>query len=206
MKLYFSPGASSFASHVLLREAKLPFTLERVDLFKHETENGVSYYDIDARGMVPVLELDDGQRITEQAIVAQYICDTGGRDDLMPTAGTMARIRVMEWQNYIASEIHKTFAPLFRGVENPTRELLIGDLVSKLTYISDQLKGKSYLTGETFTSADVYLFNIVHWTRWHHVDITHLTDLQNLLRRVGERPTVREALDIEGSGLIVLDA
>jgi glutathione S-transferase len=206
MKLYFSPGASSFATHVLLLETKFSYSLEYVDLFKHEIENGHSYYDINPKGMVPMLELDDGQRISEQSIIAQYICDAAGRDDLMPAAGTMARIRVMEWQNYIASEMLKIFGPLYRGVENAARELLVAELLSKLTFVSDQLKGKSYLTGETFTSADVYLFNIVCWTKWANIDIAHLTDLKNLLRRVGERPTVREALSIEGPGLIALDA
>ena len=117
----------------------------------------------------------------------------------------MARIRVVEWQNYIATEIHKSFTPLFRRVEGAEREFVVADLIRKLTFVSEQLKGKSYLTGETFTAADVYLFNITHWAKVHHIDITHLADLQNLLKRVGERPTVREALSIDGSGLIVLD-
>jgi glutathione S-transferase len=205
MKLYFSQGASSFAIHIILREIRAPFSLERVDLVTHETEGGINYYDINPRGMVPVLELDGGQRITEQSIIAQYLCDKAGRSDLMPAAGSMERIRVLEWQSYISAEIHKSFQPLFRRIEGAAREFVVDDLVKKLTLVSGQLKGKTYLTGDTFTAADAYLFTIAHWAKVFHIDTSHLGELRAFLRRIGERPTVREALNVEGPGFVVLD-
>jgi glutathione S-transferase len=205
MKLYFSPGASSFAPHVLLQETGLPFTRERVDLIKHVTETGGDYYEINPRGLVPVLEFQDGQRLSEQSIVSQYICDKAGRTDLMPEAGSMARYRVMEWQTYVATELHKSFSPLFKPHDTAVRENTTKNLLRKFTLVNQQLDGKKYLTGNNFTAADAYLFVIAHWTKRFDIDISALTVLKAYLRRISERDAVQETLNAEGAGLVVLD-
>src|SRR5688572_22081932 len=111
MKLFFSPGACSLASHIVLREAGVDFSLEKVDTSTHTTAQGTDYYTINGKGCVPVLELANGERLTEGPIISQYVADNGKNADLMPAAGSLARYRVMEWQNYITSELHKSFSP-----------------------------------------------------------------------------------------------
>jgi glutathione S-transferase len=132
MKRYYAPGACSLAVHIVLHETGLPFTLERVDLSKHETEQATDFYQINPKGAVPVLELDDGTRMTEGPIICQYLCDLAGRPDLMPEAGDMARYRVMEWQNYITSELHKTAGALFNpALEAEARKQFANAVVKK---------------------------------------------------------------------------
>src|SRR5690349_16344826 len=114
MKLFFSPGTCALAPHILFREAGLSFTPVRVDLATHKTASGRDYYAINPKGSVPLLEIEDGERLTEGPVIAQYIGDRAGRADLMPPAGSMLRYRVMEWQTYISSELHKAYSPLFR--------------------------------------------------------------------------------------------
>lgn len=140
MKLYYSPGACSLVPHILLRETALPHTLVKVDLGKHVTEPGLDYYGVNPKGSVPVLELDDGQRLTEGPVIAQFIADHAGREDLMPAARSMARYRVMEWQNYITSELHKSFSPLFnRALDAAAKEVFLASLRKKFAWVSEQL-------------------------------------------------------------------
>lgn len=133
MKLYYSPGACSLAPHILLCEAELPHALVKVDTASHRTEDGIDFYTINPKGYVPVLELDNGERLTEGPVIAQLIADRAGREDLMPTAGSMARYRVMEWQSYITSELHKSFSPLFNPALDAAAKAVFGaTLVKKL--------------------------------------------------------------------------
>jgi glutathione S-transferase len=115
MKLYFAPGACSMAPHIVLREAGIPFDLEKVDLTKHQTAGGEDYYKINPKGYVPALKLDNGQLLTEGPAITQYLADQKPASDLAPKVGTMERYRLMEWLNFLTSEIHKTFAPLFNA-------------------------------------------------------------------------------------------
>jgi len=200
MKLFFSPGACSLAPHILLCEARLPFTTERVDTQTHKTEHGTDFYSVNPKGCVPVLELDNGERLTEGPIISQYLSDTAKNTDLMPAAGTFARYRVMEWQNYITSELHKSFSPLFG---NPALDsdgkTKYGDVLrKKLGWVSSKLRGKQYLTGDTFTAADAYLFVVSSWAKHVQLDLTDYDDLQKFLARVAARPAVKEAMRQEG--------
>lgn len=199
MKLYYSPGACSFAPHIILRETKLPFTLERVDIRAHKTEHDADYYAITSKGQVPLLELDDGQRLSEGPIIVQYICDKAGRQDLMPAAGTMARYRVMEWQNYLTAEIHKGTSPLFNpSLDATAKGIFHAALRKKFGWISQQLHGREYLTGDTFTAADAYLFTCTQWAKPINLDLSDLPYLQSWIKRVAPRPAVQEALKAEG--------
>jgi glutathione S-transferase len=199
MKLYYSPGACSLAPHIVLREAGLPFSLEKVDTSTHKTAQGVDYYTINPKGQVPVLEIEDGERLSEGPIVAQYVADQAKNTDLMPAAGTKARYRVMEWQNYVTSELHKSFTPLFNPAVNAEAKGVIAEnLKKKYRWVSTQLEGREYLTGSTFTVADAYLFTVSGWAKHVGLDLSDLSHLQKFLSRVAARPAVKEAMRAEG--------
>lgn len=199
MKLYYSPGACSLAPHIVLREAGVPFTLERVDTGTHKTAHDVDFFTINPKGYVPLLELDDGQRLSEGPVIAQYIADQAGCTDLMPAAGSMARYRVMEWQNYITSELHKSFSPLFNpAFDASAKTLFAAALQKKFGWISQQLRDRAYLTGDTFTAADAYLFTVAGWARHVALDLSDCEHLQAFLQRVAARPAVRDAMKAEG--------
>lgn len=199
MKLFFAPGACSFAPHIILREAALPFDLEKVDLAAHKTATDADYYGITSKGMVPLLQLDDGSYLSEGPTIVQYVCDKAERRDLMPVAGTMERYRVMEWQNYITAELHKGFSPLFNPTFDPAAKAAFSALLRKrFEWVAGQLKNRTFLTGETFTGADAYLFTVAQWARYVSLDLRHLTDLQSYLQRVAIRPAVQQALKAEG--------
>lgn len=199
MKLFFSPAACSLAPHIVLREAGLPFSLEKIDTAKHLTSAGADYYAINPKGQVPVLELDTGERLTEGPVIAQYIADQAKNTTLMPAAGTLARYRVMEWQSYITSELHKSFTPLFNpGFEATAKSLHATLLRKKYEWVNGCLTGRHYLTGNSFTAADAYLFTVTHWAKHVGLDLSDLADLQSFLGRVAARPAVREAMKAEG--------
>lgn len=199
MKLYHAPAACSLAPHILLRETGTPFELRRVDTARHRTADGGDFYAISGKGQVPVLELDDGQRLTEGPVIAQYIADQAGALSLMPAAGTLARYRVMEWQNYVTSELHKSFTPLFHaGLDAAARGVLRGLLRGKLAWLDDQFGERPYLTGEAFTAADAYLFVVLGWAKFVELDLADLPRLQAFVERVAARPAVRAAMQAEG--------
>lgn len=199
MKLYYSPGACSLAPHILLRETKLPFTLERVDTKTHQTEHGADYYQINPKGYVPLLELDSGERLSEGPVIAQYIAEQAGNRELMPEVGSLARYRVLEWQNYITSELHKSFGALFNpALDAAAKAVFSAALERKFAWIAEQLRGKQYLTGDSFSAADAYLFTVTNWAPHLGLDLSHLAELQGYLQRVAARPAVQAALKAEG--------
>lgn len=199
MKLFFSPGACSLAPHIVLKETQQAFKLEKVDTATHTTAGGSDYYAINPKGAVPLLELESGERLTEGPIIAQYIADKAGRADLLPAAGSMDRYRVMEWQNYITSELHKTFTPLFNpDLDSSAKKTLAGVLRKKYEWVNTQLQSKDYLLGKSFTVADAYLFAVTGWAKYVSLDLADLKHLQAFLARVAGRPAVREALKAEG--------
>jgi glutathione S-transferase len=201
MKLYYSPGACSLAIHILLRETESQFELAKVDTAAHKTTGGTDFYGINPKGQVPVLEVDNGEFLTEGPVIAQYICEKAGRTDLMPAAGTMARYRVAEWQNYITSELHKSFTPLFSSDFDATAKAAhSGVLRKKLTWVSGQLATRDHLTGAPFTAADAYLFTVANWAKFVKLDVSDLAPLARFMDRVASRPAVRAAMQAEGLG------
>jgi len=200
VKLYFSSGTCSLVPHIVLREAKVPIELVRVDLRTHQTEHGVDYYGINPKGSVPALELDNGERITEVPVIAQYVADTAHNVDLMPAAGTITRYRVMEWLNYISSELHKAYSPLFNAsFDEAARALYRTALRKKYEYINKELEGREYLTGKPFTAADAYLFTVTRWAKHAQVDMSGFDNVKAFMDRVNQRPTVREAITAESN-------
>jgi glutathione S-transferase len=199
MKLYYTPGACSLAPHILLHESGLPFSLERVDLATHKTETGADYYGINPKGYVPTLELDNGERLTEGPVIAQYIGDQAGNTELMPAAGSLARYRVMEWQSYLNSELHQSFAPLFNpSFDAASKAFFVSRLQQKFAWVSTQLRGKQYLTGASFSAADAYLFVLAGWAPYLNIDLPNTEELQGYLPRIAARPAVQKAMQSEG--------
>ncbi|WP_425251634.1 glutathione transferase GstA [Janthinobacterium sp. NFX145] len=194
MKLFYSPGACSQAPHILLRETGTPFTLVKVDLGQHKTQEGGNYYELNPKGQVPLLALDDGTTLSEGPVIAQYIAEQAGKQDLLPPVGSLARYKVLEWQNYITSELHKSFSPLFDSrIDLATKALFVEQLGKKYKWVDSRLEGQDYLTGDTFTVADAYLFVITGWAPGVGVDLSALANLQAFLARVSQRDSVKAA-------------
>jgi len=191
MKLFFSPGACSFSPHVVLREAGIAFDLERVNLQTKRTESGADFTAINPKGYVPVLQLDDGQVLTEGPAIVQYLADTKPESHLAPPAGTLDRVRLQEWLNFISTEIHKQFSPLFSpatpdDVKASQRE----KLAKRFAYVDKQLEGKSFLLGERFSVADAYLFTVLNWASPMKIDLAQTPNVAAYVARIAERPTV----------------
>ena len=199
LKLYYSPGACSLSPHIVLREAGLPFELALASTKTHKLADGTDYYTINPKGYVPLLELADGQRLSEGPVIVQYIADQVPASHLAPPAGTMARYRLMEWLNFITSELHKGFSPLFNpATPEEYKQLARTRLAERLAWVDAQLEGKDYLMGETFTVADAYLFTVAGWGKYVGVDISGLARLSGYKGRVAARPAVQASLKAEG--------
>lgn len=199
MKLYYSPGVCSLASHIVLRESGLPFTPVRVDLKTHAFEDGSDYYAISPHGYVPLLELDDGRRLSEGPVIMQYVADQVPDKQLAPAWGTMERYRLMEWLAFINSEVHKNFGPLFNAempanVKDYYRKRVLG----RFQWLEQQLEGKRFVMGDVFTVPDAYLLVVANWGKYVDVDLSGFKNLQSVLGRISDRPAVQETLRSEG--------
>ena len=199
MKLYYSPGACSLSPHIVARELGLPIELKKVDTKAKTIEGGGDYLKVNARGYVPTLELDNGEVLTEGPAIVQYLADLVPQAGLAPKAGEFARYRLQEWLNFLTSEIHKQFSPLFKpttpeGYKPVAREII----ATRLDWLDAQLAGRDYLLGSTFSVADAYLFVLLGWTRPTQIDLARWPNLAAFHKRVGARPKVQEALQAEG--------
>lgn len=199
MKLYYTPGACSLAPHIVLRETGQPVELEKVNLGKKVTAGGKDYRQINPKGSVPALELDDGQVLTEVAVLVQYIADRKPDAGLAPKSGTLERYRLMEWLNFISSEVHKTFGPLFNpAAATEWKEAQVKLLAVRFDYLAEKLAGRPYLMGDRFTVADAYLFTVLNWTAFAKIDLEPWPVLREFMARVAARPAVTEAMKAEG--------
>ena len=199
MQLYFSPGACSLASHITAREAGLPVELKRADTKTKKLEDGSDYLAINSKGAVPALKLDNGQVLTEGVAIMQYLADQKPESNLAPSNGSLERYRVQEWLNYITSEVHKSFSPLWTPTnDQAVKDYALTNLKKKFDWLNTQLTGKKFLTGDTFTVADAYLFTVVNWTNFLGIDLGAWPALKEFQARVAARPKVQEALEAEG--------
>ncbi len=199
MKLYYSPGACSLSPHIILREAGLKATSVKVDTKTHKTEDGGDYYAVNPKGYVPLLELDDGDRLTEGPAIVQYLADRNPASKLAPAAGTMERYHLQEWLNFTTAELHKQFSPLFQSTTPAEyKETLKEKIGQRFDWVDQQLKGRDYLMGSTFTVADAYLFTMLTWTKHVGIDLARWPVLTAYQARVAARPKVREAMISEG--------
>ena len=201
MKLYFSPGACSFSPHVVLREAGLDVELVKVNLKTHTLAvDGSDFLAINAKGYVPVLELDNGERLSEGPAIVQYLADLKPESGLAPKAGSFERYRLQEWLAYINSEVHKNFGPLFSPAASAqAKEAGRAVLSKRLDYVARHLNGKTFLLGEQFTVADAYLFTVLGWCQWVGVSLEAWPTLTAFVDRVGSRPSVAAARAAEAA-------
>jgi glutathione S-transferase len=199
LKLYYSPGACSLSPHIVAREAGIEVDLVKVDLKARKLEDGGDYARINAKGYVPALALDDGTLLTEGPAIVQYLADRHPDSGLAPSNGTLERYRLQEWLNFLTSEIHKSFSPLFNpaaaeGWKQAARE----NIVRRFDLITERLGPNAYLMGERFTVADAYLFTLFNWCQWTGIDLARWPALKDYLARIAGRPKVQEALRAEG--------
>lgn len=199
MKLYFSPGACSLSPHIVLREAGLAFDLARVDLRSKRLSDGSDYRQVNPKGYVPALELDDGQLLTEGPAIVQYLADLRPESKLAPQAGTLERYRLQEWLTFIGTELHKNFSPLFDPTTpEGTREAVKNRLAARFDLVEKHLENRAFVLGDTFTAADAYLFTVLRWPAHLGIDLAKWPALQAYVERVGARPAVQAALQAEG--------
>jgi glutathione S-transferase len=199
MKLYYSPGACSLSPHIVLRESGLAFELALASTKTHKLADGTDYYGISPKGYVPLLELDNGERLSEGPAIVQYIADQVPAKNLAPANGTMARYRLQEWLNFITSELHKGIGALFNpALPEDYKPAVKERALGRLKWVDEQLEGKAYLMGDDFTVADAYLFTVANWTQFVGIDISGLKQLGAYMGRVAARPAVQEALKAEG--------
>ena len=199
MKLYYAPGACSLAPHIALYETGLPFEIEKVDFATKKTDRGDDFMQIDPKGYVPTIRLNDGSILTEGGAILQYIADHQPDSGLAPKAGTMERYRLQEWLTFIGTEIHKAFSPMFNEAASEEVKTNARNLLTKrLGYVETQLVNKPYLMGDTFSVADAYLFTVVRWSNFSGLDLSPFSKLQEYMARIAARPQVQAAMKAEG--------
>jgi glutathione S-transferase len=198
MKLYYSPGACSLSPHIALLEAGLPYDLVKVDLRAKKLENGDDYLKINPKGQVPALVLDSGELVTEGPVIVQMIADKAGKG-LAPARDSAERYKLLEWLNFITTELHKNFGPMFSPVLADDAKAFFKDRVmGKFKYLETALAGHDYVMGKQFTVADAYLFTMLAWADRLKFDLSEMPNLMAYKARVGARPKVQEALVKEG--------
>jgi len=199
MKLYYAPGACSLSPHIVARELGMNIDLKKVNTKDKTIEGGGDYWKINARGYVPALELDNGEILTEGPAIVQYLADQKPEAGLAPKAGSFARYRLQEWLNFLTSEIHKQFSPLFKpNTPEEYKKIAKENLATRFDWLDKQLAGKDYLMGKQFSVADAYAFVLLGWTKPTQIDLSRWPNLAAFHQRVGGRAKVKEALEAEG--------
>lgn len=199
MKLYYSPGACSLSPHIVCHEANLPVTLERVDLKTRKTGTDRNFLEINPKGYVPALELDDGAILTEGAAIVQYLADRKPESGLAPRAGTFERSRLQEWLNFVSTELHKQYSPLFNPqVPAEVKKIFTGNLERRYAFISETLARQPFLMGSAFTVADAYCFTVTNWSKTVGFDLSRWPALVDYQKRIASRPAVQQAFAAEG--------
>jgi glutathione S-transferase len=199
MKLYYSPGACSLSPHIALLEAGLPYDLVKVDLRAKKLENGEDYLKVNPKGQVPALGMDNGELLTEGPVIVQMIADKAAGKNLAPSRDSAERYKLQEWLNFITTELHKNFGPMFSPVLADDAKAFFKDRVmGKFKYLEGALAGRDYLMGKQFTVADGYLFTMLSWADRMKFDLSALPNLLAYKARVAARPKVQEALTKEG--------
>ncbi len=199
MKLYYSAGACSLSPHIALEEADLPYEAISAPTKTKVLPDGSDYRQVNPLGYVPYLVLDDGTGLREGPAIVQYIADQAPGKNLAPANGTIARYQLQSWLNFVATEVHKSFSPLFMpGTPEETKQASRDRLISRLTWVDGELAGKPYLMGDDFTVADCYLFTVTNWAKPVGLDISGLKNLATYRERIAARPAVQAAMKAEG--------
>ncbi|MFW0755674.1 glutathione binding-like protein [Pseudomonas sp. H11T01] len=206
MILFYAPGASSLAPHILLHAAGRPFSLEKVDLMTKRWSGG-DFNLINPKSYVPALQVSSGQLLTECSVILQFIADGVPEKALLPPPGTPERYDALQWLSFLAMEVQKNFITPERhgGVsanflaktqagQNATRQRVS----PRLAYINQQLVNREYLLGDRFSAVDAYLYTLLTWARRLAIDLQPWSHLSQYFAKIGTHPAVRQALEIEG--------
>ncbi|MDP1603837.1 MAG: glutathione transferase GstA [Legionella sp.] len=200
MKLFYAKGACSLVVRIVINEIGLTSDFEAVNLKTKKTESGGDFLAVNSKGSVPVLKLDNGKILTENAIILQYLADTSHADNLLPNIGNFKRYQVLEWVNYCTTEMHKSFSSLF----NPTIPQEIKDSVfiplikSKLNYINNHLEHNKYLLGESFTLPDAYMFVMLMWASNFNLNLKDWEHVARYFADLKKRKSIEKSLKDEG--------
>lgn len=200
MKLFFARGACSMVVRIIINEIGLKCDYVSVDLKTKKTEDNKDYLAINPKGAVPALQLDNGQIITENLVIQQYLVDEYKANKLCPPVGDINRYQILSWSNYITTELHKSFGALF----NPaiTQELkdkiYIPAIKQKLEFVDKQLSKHSYLAGNHFTLPDAYLFVMLTWSANFKIDLTEYSHLPHYFQELHNRESIMKSLKEEG--------
>jgi glutathione S-transferase len=199
MKLYYSPGACSLSPHIVSRELGIPVELKKVNTKDKTIEGGGDYWKVNGRGYVPALELENGEILTEGPAIVQYLADQKPEAGLAPRHGTFERYRLQEWLNFLTSEVHKQFSPLFKpNTPEEYKKIAKENIATRFDWLDKQLAGRDYLMGKTFTVADAYAFVLIGWSKFQGIDLARWPNITAYHKRVGARPKVQEAMQAEG--------
>ena len=199
MKLYYAPGACSLSPHIVARELGIPVELKKVNTKDKTVEDGGDYWKVNGRGYVPALELDNGEILTEGPAIVQYLADQKPEAGLAPKWGTFERYRLQEWLNFLTSEVHKQFSPLFKpNTPEDYKKIVKENIAMRFDWLEKQLAGKEYLMGKQFTVADAYAFVLIGWSKFQGIDLARWPNIAAYHKRVGARAKVQEALQAEG--------
>ena len=199
MKLYFAPGACSLAPRIVASEMGIPIETVKVDLADHKTADGRDFYTINPRGYVPALELSDGAVMTETSILVQYLADLAPTKALIPPFGTRERYYTQEWLNFLATELHKGFGPLWNAsAPEETKASARARLVKVFKELDQRLGKNAYIAGSSFSVVDAYAYTLLNWAAQHKLDLLPYGHLLAWQAKVFERPKVKSALIAEG--------
>lgn len=199
MKLFYSPGACSMSPHIVLQESGLAFETVLASTKTHKLQDGTDYYTINPLGYVPFLVLDNGRQLREGPVIVQYIADQVPGKQLIPAAGTWERYKVQEWLNFVGTELHKGFSPLFNpATPEDFKPVIRNRLIDRFKFVNESLAGKAYLSGDAFCVADAYLFTVSRWAGFVGVSLEGLDHLAAFMARMNERPAVQAVLRAEG--------
>lgn len=199
MKLYYSPGACSLAVHILLAELGKKYEVEKVDLASKKTASGADFLKINPKGYVPSLDIGRGQMLTEVQVILQYLADKAEATKLLPKAGTLARYHAMETLNFVSTELHKGFGPLFnRAMPEDGKAAVKERLAQRFAYLDSVLAKSAYVNGKSFTVADAYAYTVLRWAPYTGFDMNRWPHIQSYMARMGARPAVQKVLAEEG--------
>jgi glutathione S-transferase len=197
MKLFYTPGACSLASHIILKEIGGTFELEKVDLRAKTTETGANFLETNPRGAVPALEVAPGTVITQGPAILQYLGDNSAIPAFKPAYGSIERARLQEALGIIG-DAHKAFGGLFKpNLSEEEKAGVIGEINRRVGQIEATLNDNGpYFLGE-FSQADAYAFTVINWGR-QFLDFAAYPRVAALMAAVGARPAVQETLKAEG--------
>lgn len=200
MKLFFSKGACSLATRIVINEIGIKSEFEAVNLKTKKTATGQDYLTINPKGAVPAIDIGKGEILTENAVIQQYLADTNHATQLLPEVGNINRYHVLEWLNYVSTEIHKGFSPLFNSnvAQAEKDKIFIPNLLSKFKFVDKQLQSHAYLTGKNFTLPDAYLFVMIAWAGNFKFNLSEWPNVSRYFGELLQRPAIKKSLQEEG--------